>query len=286
MSSTINIENARKYFKGKEVIKNVSLSINKGERVILLGKSGSGKTTLLKLINKLYSLDNGKIEIDGVDMRSIPAEKLRRDQGYVIQKIGLLPHLSIFQNLELPRKISGQRLEKPRALELMRMMKLDPTLLDRSPSELSGGQQQRVGLARALVSNPGIILMDEPFSALDPLTRNQLQKDLITLPIFKDKAIIMVTHDLEESMRVGTKIAFLSHGVIQQVGSPLEMLTQPANDFARGFIGNQNFSLRLQLLKPSEIGISAEEDNLMDILASEKTTVAMKSKVLEKVIAL
>jgi len=283
MKPTINIQNVRKYFKDQEVIKNVSLSISKGERVILLGKSGSGKTTLLKLINKLHTLDEGKIEIDGVNISSIPAEILRREQGYIIQKIGLLPHLSIFQNLQLPRKIVGKKLDKSEALSFMEMMKLEASLLDRTPIELSGGQQQRVGIARALVLDPKIILMDEPFSALDPITRTQLQNELIDLPVFKDKAIIMVTHDLEESMRVGTKVAMLDQGVLQQVGSPLQILTNPSNDFVRDFIGHQNFALKLQVITPLEIGMEAHGESLMHILSDNKISSSIKSEVLQKV---
>lgn len=286
MKPTINIENVRKNFNDQEVIKNVSLTISVGERVMLLGKSGSGKTTLLKLINKLHALDQGKIEIDGINIHHITEEKLRRAQGYVIQKIGLLPHLSVFQNLALPRKITGSKLLKDEASSLMQMMTLDPQLLDRLPSELSGGQQQRVGLARALVLDPKIILMDEPFSALDPITRIQLQNDLVTLPIFRDKAIIMVTHDLEESMRVGTKIAMLDKGVLQQVGSPLEILTKPANDFVKDFIGNQRFPLMLQNISPQEIGIASQEESLMEILGDDGASPSLKSEVLEKVAAL
>ncbi len=283
MKPTINIQNVRKYFKDQEVIKNVSLSISKGERIILLGKSGSGKTTLLKLINKLHTLDEGKIEIDGVNISTIPAESLRREQGYVIQKIGLLPHLSIFQNLQLPRKIASKKLDKSEASSFLEMMKLGPELLDRTPMELSGGQQQRVGIARALVLDPKIILMDEPFSALDPITRAQLQSDLIDLPVFKDKAIIMVTHDLEESMRVGTKVAMLDQGVLQQVGSPLQILTNPSNDFVRDFIGHQKFALKLQVITPLEIGMEAHGESLMHILSDSKISPSIKSEVLQKV---
>ena len=249
----------------------------------MLGKSGSGKTTLLKLINKLHTLDEGKIEIDGVNISTIPAESLRREQGYVIQKIGLLPHLSIFQNLQLPRKIASKKLDKSEASSFLEMMKLGPELLDRTPMELSGGQQQRVGIARALVLDPKIILMDEPFSALDPITRAQLQSDLIDLPVFKDKAIIMVTHDLEESMRVGTKVAMLDQGVLQQVGSPLQILTNPSNDFVRDFIGHQKFALKLQVITPLEIGMEAHGESLMHILSDSKISPSIKSEVLQKV---
>jgi len=284
MKPTINIQNVRKYFKDQEVIKNVSLSISKGERVILLGKSGSGKTTLLKMINKLHSLDEGKIEIDGVNISTIPAESLRREQGYVIQKIGLLPHLSIYQNLSIPRKIAGMKLSRGEAIQLLEMIKLPSGYLDQFPAELSGGQQQRVGLIRALVLSPEIILMDEPFSALDPITRTQLQNDILNLESFADKTIVMVTHDLEEAMKVGTKVALLEKGTIQQIDTPHNILFQPANAFVRSFIGEQELVLKLKTVKPKELGINSDAGSILEALSQNHLDETDKSDLLSRLL--
>ncbi|MEO9485444.1 MAG: ATP-binding cassette domain-containing protein [Ekhidna sp.] len=224
----------------------VSLEIKPSETVVLLGPSGCGKTTLLKLINRLIEPDSGVIEIDGRSNLSTAPHTLRRKIGYVIQDVGLLPHLNIEQNISLVNQIDQHPLKKDRLIELVQFTGLSTKLLSKHPSQLSGGQQQRVGIARALANDPSLILMDEPFSALDNITRNQLQDDFLRIPALKEKTIVLVTHDVQEAFKLGDRIALLNQGQIQQFGSPFELLTHPINDFVRSFLNKDRLALFLQ----------------------------------------
>ncbi len=222
------------------------MEVKPSETIVLLGPSGCGKTTLLKLINRLIEPDSGTIEINGKSNQSIKKYTLRRNIGYVIQDVGLLPHLSIEKNISLVSRIDSNSLSSDRLNELMELTGLSGDLLAKKPSQLSGGQQQRVGIARALANDPDLILMDEPFSALDNITRNELQDDFLNIPLLKDKTIVMVTHDVQEAFKLGDKIALLDQGIIQQFGTPAEILSNPSNDFVNSFLNKDRLILFLQ----------------------------------------
>ena len=224
----------------------MSLKVQPSETIVLLGPSGCGKTTLLKLINRLIESDSGIVEIDGHSNQSMEKYLLRRSVGYVIQDVGLLPHLTIEQNISLVNRIDDKSLSRDKLDELMSLTGLPPDLLSKYPSQLSGGQQQRVGIARALANDPDLILMDEPFSALDNITRNQLQDDFLNIPLLKDKTIILVTHDVQEAFKLADKIALLDNGQLQQFSTPLALLTKPENDFVKSFISKDRLMLFLQ----------------------------------------
>lgn len=217
-------------------INNVSLDIHEGETLVLLGSSGCGKTTLLKLTNRLIELTSGKIEVDGKDITSQDPIALRRSIGYVFQGIGLFPHMTVEENVAMVPRLIGWPSQKrrERADELLRIVGLDPeTYAERFPEELSGGQQQRVGVGRALAADPAYLLMDEPFGALDALTRDTLQQELLTLKQKLNKTILFVTHDIFEALTLGDRIAVLHAGHLQQIGTKAEILQNPATDFVR-----------------------------------------------------
>ena len=215
-------------------INNVSLDIHEGETLVLLGSSGCGKTTLLKLTNRLLDLNSGTIKVDGKDIAGQDPIALRRSIGYVFQGIGLFPHMTVQENLAVVLRLIGWPSQKrrERALELLRFIGLDPeTYAERFPEELSGGQQQRVGVGRALAANPAYLLMDEPFGALDALTRDSLQQELLTLKQKLNKTIVFVTHDIFEALTLGDRIAVLHAGHLEQIGTKEEILQNPATDF-------------------------------------------------------
>lgn len=232
----------KKYDNGYEALKNINLECSEGEITALIGPSGCGKTTLMKLINRLHNPSNGTITIEGKDTSTIDPIELRRGIGYVIQHVGLFPHMNIGHNVATVPKLLKWDKEriKERVDELLEMVSLDPeTYRDRFPSELSGGQQQRIGVIRALAVEPSIILMDEPFSALDPISREQLQDELIRLQRDIKKTIVFVTHDMDEALKIADKIALMKDGEIVQYGTPEEILRRPANDFVKEFIGQK-----------------------------------------------
>lgn len=217
-------------------INNVSLDIHDGETLVLLGSSGCGKTTLLKLTNRLLDLTGGTIEVDGKDIASQDPIALRQSIGYVFQGIGLFPHMTVEENVAMVLRLIGWPSQKrrERAHELLRIIGLDPeTYAKRFPEELSGGQQQRVGVGRALAANPTYLLMDEPFGALDALTRDSLQQELLTLKQKLNKTIVFVTHDIFEALTLGDRIAVLHAGHLEQIGTKEEILQNPATDFVR-----------------------------------------------------
>lgn len=217
-------------------INNVSLDIHDGETLVLLGSSGCGKTTLLKLTNRLLDLTGGTIEVDGKDIASQDPIALRRSIGYVFQGIGLFPHMTVEENVAMVLRLIGWPSQKrrERAHELLRIIGLDPeTYAERFPEELSGGQQQRVGVGRALAANPAYLLMDEPFGALDALTRDSLQQELLTLKQKLNKTIVFVTHDIFEALTLGDRIAVLHAGYLEQIGTKEEILQNPATNFVR-----------------------------------------------------
>lgn len=237
----LRFENISMSYDGKhEVLHNLNLHIKEGQLAVLIGPSGCGKTTLLQLINRLIQPVSGNIYIGGVDSSSMDPVELRRGIGYVIQEIGLFPHMTIEQNIEIVPKLLKwpEEKRKARTLELLKLVGLDPeAYLSRYPSNLSGGQQQRIGLLRALAAEPPVILMDEPFGALDPITREALQDEIKKLQKKLKKTIVFVTHDMDEALKIADVIVLMKDGAVVQAASPEELLSNPANEFVEQFIG-------------------------------------------------
>lgn len=242
----IVFENVEKIFSdGYKALANINLHIQEGELVTLIGPSGCGKTTTMKMINRLIEPTSGTITVNGENVQDKNPVELRRNIGYVIQQIGLLPHMTIAENISLVPKLKGWEAEKytKRVDELLDLVGLDPTVYrDRFPYELSGGQQQRVGVVRALAAEPPIVLMDEPFSALDPISREQLQDELVRLQETIKKTIVFVTHDMDEALKIADRIAIMNEGEIVQFDTPEKILRHPANEFVRSFIGENRLA--------------------------------------------
>lgn len=254
----ITFENVSKKFKDTTVLKDISFDIEKGQLVVLIGLSGCGKTTTLKMINKLIKPSTGKITIDGEDISRKDPILLRRNIGYVIQQTGLFPHMTIRENTEIIAKVEKLDPENiaKKTTELMEMVGLSEEYLDRYPSELSGGQQQRVGVARAFALDPDIILMDEPFSALDPITRTSLQEELVHLQSKVRKTIVFVTHDMSEAIKIADKICIMDKGKIIQYDTPENILKNPVNDFVSEFVGRNRIWESPEYIRAEDIMIS------------------------------
>lgn len=237
----IRFEQVTKQFPdGTEALKDVSVVFPTHKLTVVIGPSGCGKTTLMRMVNKLETPTKGDIFIDDKSITGLEEVKLRRSIGYVIQRIGLFPHMTIQDNVSLVPRLLEWEKEKTaeRVEELLQLVGLEPKVYkERYPLELSGGQQQRVGVVRALAGDPNIILMDEPFSALDPISREQLQDDLRNLQQEIQKTIVFVTHDMDEALKIADMVVVMRDGKIEQVGSPQELINEPANDFVRSFIG-------------------------------------------------
>ena len=235
----LEINNLTKTYNTKPVVDNISFIVNDGETFVILGTSGCGKTTLLKMINRLIEPDAGSIKVAGKDIREEKPEVLRRHIGYVIQNAGLFPHWTVEQNINIVPKLLGwgnSEISK-RVHALLELVDLPPKeFLKRFPHELSGGQKQRVGIARALAADPPLILLDEPFGALDPITRRQLRKEFITLESLIHKTMILVTHDVIEAFEIADKICLMNVGKVEQIGSQKELFFKPANQFVHNFI--------------------------------------------------
>lgn len=234
---------SKKYRDGTAAVNSLNLEIKEGEFFVVIGPSGCGKTTMLKMINRLIKLTEGTILIDGKRISDYDIHELRWNIGYVLQQIALFPHMSIQENISVVPELRGWSKQKihQRVDELLEMVGLDPkTYRNRKPKELSGGQQQRIGVVRALAADPEIILMDEPFSALDPISREKLQEDLSELQRSIKKTIVFVTHDMKEALKLGDRICVMRDGEIVQVGTPEDLLHRPADDFVRNFVGNND----------------------------------------------
>ncbi len=236
----IAFHNVAKSIGDVSIIKGMDLQIEAGELFVLIGPSGCGKTTTMKMINRLIEPSAGRIDINGADISKADPVELRRNIGYVIQQIGLFPHMTIGQNVALVPKL--KKMEKAQyeknVDELLDMVGLDPKVFkDRYPAELSGGQQQRVGVIRAMAADPPIILMDEPFSALDPISREQLQDELVRLQRTIKKTIVFVTHDMDEAIKIADRICIMNNGSVVQLDTPNRLLQRPANEFVADFIG-------------------------------------------------
>jgi osmoprotectant transport system ATP-binding protein len=260
--ASIELENLTKRYPGtaRPAVDNVTMEIRAGELVVFVGPSGCGKSTALKMINRLIEPTGGRIRINGADVTGIDPVKLRRKVGYAIQSAGLFPHMTVAQNIALVPKMTGWGKDriKDRVEELLDLVGLDPgEFHGRYPRGLSGGQRQRVGLARALAADPPVLLMDEPFGGLDPITRDHLQDELIRLQHELHKTIVFVTHDFDEAIKLGDRIAVLrERSRIAQFDSPEAILTDPADDFVSGFIGAGAALKRLNLTRVREVEIT------------------------------
>ena len=244
----IEIDKVTKSYGDRRVVDSLSLTVGAGELCVLLGSSGCGKSTTLRMINRLIPTDSGSIRIGGEDITLVPVEALRRRIGYAIQSIGLFPHWTVEDNIAtVPRLLKWPEARvRDRVGELLELFRLDPaTYRGKYPHQLSGGEQQRVGVARALAADPELLLMDEPFAAVDPITRDALQSELAHIHRATGKTIVFVTHDIEEALRLATRIAIMDSGRIVQLGTPLDILEHPANDFVRDFVGHQGLGLKL-----------------------------------------
>ena len=248
----IVFENVTKIFDGRPVIENLNLHIEKGKITVLIGASGSGKSTTLKMINRLIEHEAGRILFAGEEIRSFQIEDLRRRMGYAIQSIGLFPHWTVAQNIAtVPQLLhwDKQRIEQ-RVDELLNMLNLEPSKYrDRYPHQLSGGQQQRIGVARAMAADPEILLMDEPFGALDPITRTVLQEELKRIHQLSGKTILLVTHDIDEALSLADHLVLMDQGKIIQEGRPAQLLADPANDFVRHFMGRSDLGVKILSLQ-------------------------------------
>ncbi len=260
----ITFDHVSKRYAGADsqgAVRDLSLEIPSGEIVILVGPSGCGKTTSLKMINRLIEPTSGTIAIDGVDTRTRDVNELRRSIGYVIQQVGLFPHYTVAENVATVPRLAGWERTRidARVNELLELVGLPPAqYAKRLPAELSGGERQRVGVARALAVDPNIMLMDEPFGAIDPIARERLQNELLRLQRVVRKTIVFVTHDIDEAVKLGDRVALLSHGgVLEQYASPAELLARPASPFVVSFLGEARMVRRLSLIQLGEVSLAA-----------------------------
>ncbi|WP_080874493.1 betaine/proline/choline family ABC transporter ATP-binding protein [Oceanobacillus timonensis] len=272
----LEFKEVTKKFDGNDTpsVHKLNLNVERGEFVVFIGPSGCGKTTTMKMINRLIEPTGGEILVDGTNILEQDAVQLRRSIGYVIQQIGLMPHMTVGENISLVGSLLKWNKEKQRerAKELISMVHLPEDYLDRYPHELSGGQQQRIGVLRALATNPPLILMDEPFGALDPITRDGLQEEFKKLQKEMNKTIVFVTHDMDEAIKLADKIVIMNQGEIVQVGTPDDILRHPATEFVEDFIGKDRLlesrpevTFVEQIMNPDPITID-EESSLRDAI--------------------
>ena len=243
----IEFDRVSKYFGDRAAVKNLSLRFSEGAFTVLIGTSGSGKSTTLKMINRLIEHDKGAIRFGGEEIRRFDPQALRRRMGYVIQSTGLFPHWTVEKNIATVPKLLGW--SKPqidaRVSELLALLNMEETFRHRYPHQLSGGQQQRIGVARALAADPEVLLMDEPFGALDPVTRATLQQEIARIHRLSGKTIVLVTHDIDEALALADRLVLMDGGKVVQQGTPTALLTKPVNDFVRRFFGQSEWGIRL-----------------------------------------
>ncbi|UCD88023.1 MAG: betaine/proline/choline family ABC transporter ATP-binding protein [Desulfobacterales bacterium] len=252
----IRLEKVTKiYPDGTKAVREVSLEVKRGELCVLLGPSGCGKTTTMKMINRLIPLTSGKIYVDGVDHVSVNENELRRNIGYAIQEVGLFPHMTVAENITTVPALKGwtKADRTKRAVELLKLLRMAPNeFMNKYPKELSGGQRQRIGIARALGANPPILLMDEPFGAIDPVTRIDLQDEFLKIQQELKKTIIFVTHDIYEAVKMADSVVLMKEGQLVQHASPADLLYRPKNRFVEDFVGSDRGLKCLQLIRARE----------------------------------
>lgn len=281
--AAIELRGLTKVFAGSDApaVDDLDLTIPSGELVVFVGPSGCGKTTTLRMINRLEEPTSGQVLIDGRDVRDLPAHELRRGIGYVIQQVGLFPHRTVAQNIATVPALLGWHKQRiaDRVHELAELVDLDPRLLARYPASLSGGQQQRVGVARALAVDPPILLMDEPYSAVDPIVRAHLQDELLALHQRVGTTIVMVTHDIEEAIKVGDRVAvFAQGGRIAQYDTPADLLARPADEFVVDFLGADRSLRRLQLVPLSGVSLHPQRDGGHDVAGLPSVDVTLSAR--------
>lgn len=284
--ASIQLSNVTKSYpnQAQSAVENFSMSINPGELIMLVGPSGCGKTTTMKMINRIIEPTSGSIKIDGEDILSLDQNTLRRRIGYVIQQIGLFPHMTIAENVSVVPKLLGWDKAKTlaRVDELLSLVDLDPAMFaNRYPKQLSGGQQQRIGVARALAADPPVMLMDEPFGATDPITREKLQDEFLRLQATIGKTIVFVTHDFDEAIKLGDRIAVLSgRSQIEQFDTPANILANPASEYVSSFIGQGAALKRLALIPISTAKLGAATASGPSVMLSENLREALDHIVL------
>ena len=277
----LSIKNLSKvYAGGKKAVDNMTIDIESGDFIAFIGTSGSGKTTALRMINRMIESTEGEITIDGKNIKELNPVELRRSIGYVIQQIGLMPHMTVKENIVLVPKLLKWSQEKKdeKAKELIRLVDLPEEYLDRYPSELSGGQQQRIGVVRALAAEQDIILMDEPFGALDPITRDTLQDLVKKLQQQLGKTFIFVTHDMDEAIKLADKICIMTNGQVVQYDTPDNILRSPANDFVRDFIGQNRLiqdrpnirTVKDAMIKPVTVHVDHSLNDAVNIMREKR----------------
>ncbi len=271
----IALHHITKRFNNAIAVDDISFEVAEGETLVLLGTSGCGKTTTLRMINRLIEPSSGSISISGKNIMQQPVEALRRNMGYVLQHHGLFPHYTVAENIAVVPKLldwQGEKI-KHRVAELMHKLQLPEEYANAYPVALSGGQQQRVGLARALAADPQILLMDEPFGALDPVTRVSIRAEVKGLDELKKKTIVLVTHDVEEAFELGNRICLMDKGKIVQIGSPADLLFHPVNNFVSSFFKEQRLQLELQSIRLEEVWMCfpSSHQNCDDSLFSLQT---------------
>jgi osmoprotectant transport system ATP-binding protein len=280
----IEIDRISKAYGDRTVVDDLSLTVPEAAFCVLLGPSGCGKSTTLRMINRLVPFDAGAIRVGGRDVRAVPPEELRRRIGYAIQSIGLFPHWPVEDNIAtVPRLLRWPRRRvRDRVTELLQLLRLNPEIYrGKYPHQLSGGEQQRVGVARALAGDPDVLLMDEPFAAVDPVTRGALQDEMLRIQRETQKTIVFVTHDIEEALRLASIIAVMERGRLAQWGTPVEILERPASDFVAEFVGGDGAELkllglrriadRLRLGEPADGEPISADASLRDALAAMAT---------------
>jgi osmoprotectant transport system ATP-binding protein len=275
-AAALEFRNVSKRYPGAEgfTLKDLSFEVPVGHICVLVGPSGCGKTTAMRMVNRMIDITDGDILLDGTSVRSRPPAELRRHIGYVIQQIGLFPHLTIAENIGTVPRLLGWERERVRARvrELLELVSLSPETAGRYPAEISGGQRQRVGVARALAADPPLMLMDEPFGAIDPITRDRLQNEFLRLQQEIRKTIVFVTHDIDEAIKMGDRIAILREGgVLVQYDTPERILAEPADDFVARFVGLDRGLKRLTLSRLSDLSLE-EADTVADGTAPRSRT--------------
>lgn len=283
----IEARNLTRRYGSHTAVQDVSFRVEAGQTLVLLGPSGCGKTTLLRMLNRLVEPDSGTVLLNGQDVRHQPPALLRRGIGYVIQQVGLLPHYTVAENVAVVPQLLGHAPAAitARTTELLHRLHLPPErFANQYPSQLSGGQQQRVGLARALAADPPLVLLDEPFGALDPITRASIRREFRELPELRRTTVVLVTHDVTEAFELADQILLLDAGRVQQLGPPRELLLRPANDFVRRFFAAEQLALQLRALRLEDVLVelpAADKSHSVSISESDSKTLSLTASVQE-----